>query len=70
MVSKTVLASRSMTTVIPLEEGMLGRPRLTGIVLTTAPSLTTVISFGDALSSIVMISERPMLHLRVESRLP
>jgi hypothetical protein len=70
IVSNTVFARRSMMIMVPDDEGMLGRPRLTGIVLTTWPSFVTVITFGEAVSSTERISDGPMEQSRVESRLP
>ena len=66
--SKTVLRSFSITTMVPLDDGVLFLPRLTGIVLITLPSLVTVIRL--VLLSTVMTNDGPILTSTVRSARP
>src|SRR3954453_7633255 len=66
VVSKTVSTALSITTIVPLEDGVLGLPRLTGIVRTTLPASTTVI-FLVALSTFIT-KLRPIFAVAARSR--
>src|SRR5262245_12775980 len=68
VVSKTVLRSFSITTMVPLDEGVLGLPRLTGMVLMTWPSLVTVICLVRL--STVMMNDGPTEATTVRSDRP
>ena len=68
MVSKTVCRSFSITTIVPLDEGVLFLPRLTGMVLTTLPSRVTVIRLVRL--STVITNDGPILTSTVRSDRP
>ena len=67
-VSKTVDSFFSITTIVPLEEGVLFLPRLTGSVRITVPFSETVIRFV-ALSTVIS-NARPIFAVALRSMLP